>query len=106
LTANYLPKNDQWGDKRLSLCIRALPTVGLVVSLSGGSDVAAEAGAKDCANSGITPPRRAVVIAPTRGIRQNVHGSIKHDIRILYIIKATSHRIIDGKSIAFACSCN
>ena len=25
---------------------------------------------------------------------------------ILYIIKATSRRIIDGKSIAFACSCN
>jgi hypothetical protein len=50
-TPNYLPKNDRRGDKRLSLCIRALPTVGLVVSLSGGSDVAAEAGAKDGANN-------------------------------------------------------
>ncbi|KAL3788547.1 hypothetical protein ACHAW5_009393 [Stephanodiscus triporus] len=44
---HYLPKNDRRGDNRLSLVIRALPTVGLVVSLSGGSDVAAEAGMKD-----------------------------------------------------------
>ena len=36
---NYLPKSDRRGEKRLSLCIRAIPTIGLVVSLSGGSDV-------------------------------------------------------------------
>jgi len=34
---NFLPKSDNRGNKRLSLCIRAVPTVGLVVSLSGGS---------------------------------------------------------------------
>lgn len=33
---NFLPKSDTRGNKRLSLCIRAVPTVGLVVSLSGG----------------------------------------------------------------------
>jgi hypothetical protein len=38
---NYLPSSDRRGEKRLSLCIRAVPMVGLVVSLSGGSDVAA-----------------------------------------------------------------
>ncbi|KAL3796692.1 hypothetical protein HJC23_009992 [Cyclotella cryptica] len=37
---NYLPESDRRGEKRLSLCIRAVPMVGLVVSLSGGSDVA------------------------------------------------------------------
>ncbi|KAL7506977.1 hypothetical protein ACHAXN_004193 [Cyclotella atomus] len=37
---NYLPNADCRGEKRLSLCIRAVPMVGLVVSLSGGSDVA------------------------------------------------------------------
>ena len=36
---NFLPKSDNRGNKRLSLCIRAVPTVGLVVSLSGGSGV-------------------------------------------------------------------
>jgi len=36
---NLLPKSDNRGNKRLSLCIRAVPTVGLVVSLSGGSGV-------------------------------------------------------------------
>lgn len=36
---NYLPVSDRRGEKRLSLCIRAVPMVGLVVSLSGGSDV-------------------------------------------------------------------
>ena len=36
---NYLPIDDRRGEKRLSLCIRAVPTVGLVVSLSGGSDM-------------------------------------------------------------------
>ncbi|KAL3821806.1 LOW QUALITY PROTEIN: hypothetical protein ACHAXA_003308 [Cyclostephanos tholiformis] len=46
-SANYLPMTDRRGDRRLSLCIRALPTVGLIVSLSGGSDVAAEAGMRD-----------------------------------------------------------
>ena len=43
-SANHLPRKDGRGDRRLTLCIRALPTVGLVVSLSGGSDVSAEAG--------------------------------------------------------------
>jgi len=38
---NFLPKTDRRGEKRLSLCIRAVPTIGLVVSLSGGSDVVA-----------------------------------------------------------------
>lgn len=33
---NYIPKSDRRGEKRLSLCIRAVPTVGLLVSLSGG----------------------------------------------------------------------
>ncbi len=37
---NYLPKSDRRGDKRLSLCIRAMATDGLVVSLSGGSNLA------------------------------------------------------------------
>jgi hypothetical protein len=37
---NFLPKSDRRGDKRLSLCIRAVATVGLVVSLSGGSNLA------------------------------------------------------------------
>ena len=36
---NYLPVSDSRGEKRLSLCIRAVPMVGLVVSLSGGSDI-------------------------------------------------------------------
>jgi len=36
---NFLPMSDNRGNKRLSLCIRAVPTVGLVVSLSGGSGV-------------------------------------------------------------------
>lgn len=36
---NYLPKSDR-GDKRLSLSIRAVTTVGLVVSMSGGSNLA------------------------------------------------------------------
>jgi len=44
---NFLPKTDRRGQKRLSLCIRAVPTVGLVVSLSGGSDVVADVSAKD-----------------------------------------------------------
>lgn len=35
---NFLPMSDRKGEKRLSLCIRAVPTVGLVVSLSGGSN--------------------------------------------------------------------
>ena len=35
---NYLPVSDNKGEKRLSLCIRAVPMVGLVVSLSGGSE--------------------------------------------------------------------
>ena len=35
---NFLPVSDHRGEKRLSLCIRAVPMVGLVVSLSGGSD--------------------------------------------------------------------
>jgi len=43
---NYLPKSDRRGEKRLSLCIRAVPMVGLVVSLSGGSEVAASLSAK------------------------------------------------------------
>ncbi|KAL9189708.1 hypothetical protein ACHAXT_009383 [Thalassiosira profunda] len=34
---NYLPQSDKRGEKRLSLCVRAVPTVGLVVSLSGAS---------------------------------------------------------------------
>ncbi|KAL7545173.1 hypothetical protein ACHAWF_008525 [Thalassiosira exigua] len=33
---NYLPRSDRRGEGRLSLCVRAVPTVGLVVSLSGG----------------------------------------------------------------------
>lgn len=37
---NFLPASDRRGEKRLSLCIRAVPMVGLVVSLSGGSDLA------------------------------------------------------------------
>ena len=32
---NFLPASDQKGKERLSLCIRAVPMVGLVVSLSG-----------------------------------------------------------------------
>lgn len=39
---NYLPKSDRRGEQRLSLVIRAVPTVGLVVSVSGGVDVATE----------------------------------------------------------------
>lgn len=34
---NYLPASDTKGKERLSLCIRAVPMVGLVVSLSGSS---------------------------------------------------------------------
>lgn len=41
---NYLPKSDRRGDKRLSLCIRAVATVGLVVSLSGGPSLADNSG--------------------------------------------------------------
>ncbi|KAL7532660.1 hypothetical protein ACHAXR_004767, partial [Thalassiosira sp. AJA248-18] len=52
---NFLPKsdNDRRGEKRLSLCIRAVPTVGLVVSLSGGGSdiVAANTNAKDGATN-------------------------------------------------------
>ena len=43
----YLPKSDRRGDKRLSLCIRAVATVGLVVSLSGGSNLAVNASVLD-----------------------------------------------------------
>ena len=32
---NFLPKSDRRGEKRLSLCIRAVPTKGLVVSRVG-----------------------------------------------------------------------
>ncbi|EJK62315.1 hypothetical protein THAOC_17077 [Thalassiosira oceanica] len=39
---NHLPKSDRRGEQRLSLVIRAVPTVGLVVSLSGGADLATE----------------------------------------------------------------
>ena len=31
---NFLPKTDQRGGKRLSLCIRAVPAIGLVVLIS------------------------------------------------------------------------
>ncbi len=34
---NYLPASDKKGKERLSLCIRAVPMVGLVVSLSGSN---------------------------------------------------------------------
>lgn len=34
---NFLPASDVKGKERLSLCIRAVPTVGLVVSLSGSN---------------------------------------------------------------------
>lgn len=44
---NFLPTLDRRGGQRLSLCIRAVPTVGLVVSLSGGSDLMPSASSKD-----------------------------------------------------------
>ena len=44
---NFLPKSDRRGEKRLSLCIRAVPTKGLVVSLSGGSDVVISSSTND-----------------------------------------------------------
>ena len=44
---NFLPKIDWQGEKRLLLCIRAVPTIGLVVSLSGCLDVAANSTVKD-----------------------------------------------------------
>ena len=43
---NFLPVSDHRGEKRLSLCIRAVPMVGLVVSLSGGSDYDASSNAQ------------------------------------------------------------
>jgi hypothetical protein len=60
---NYLPIDDCRGEKRLSLCIRAIPTVGLVVSLSGGSDME---------ESDISSSATTIVLTPCHHTQRNI----------------------------------